>query len=181
MRRFSFPTVKEKSRSSIPSSVLLLLTRSGTKWLIPRKPISCKEGSGFRKKISPVNSCSIFPFLKYRTRSASLRSQASRCSATITVFPCAFHKDKIFSSSWIVPISRLDVGSSKTKISGSKAWTEAHAIFCFSPPLSVNKFRPSSGSNRIAVTVSSNRISISFRSMPIFSQEKTISVSVTRV
>lgn len=78
-------------------------------------------------------------------------------------------------------ISKLEVGSSITIIEGNNAATEAHAIFCFSPPERENKLFPKRVDIFNSLTVFSKFESICFFGIPTFSHPKTISVSVFTV
>ena len=94
----------------------------------------------------------------------------------ITVLPCSFHFRITSFKSEIVCKSRLDEGSSRTKISGCIAETEAQAIFCFSPPDKAKRLRSSRDSMLRSPATCPILLYISSLGIPVFSHPKAISL-----
>ena len=72
--------------------------------------------------------------------------------------------------------SRLEAGSSSTSTRGPWADTLAHAIFCLSPPESLNRLRSSSPRSPKRSTASSTAASMRSASQPMFSQQNASSL-----
>lgn len=75
--------------------------------------------------------------------------------------------------------SRFDAGSSRTRSCGSWADTLAQAIFCFSPPESLNRLRSSRSSSPKRTTTPAIAASMSVGAHPMFSHPKASSLVVS--
>ena len=98
------------------------------------------------------------------------------CSAIIIVAFFSFHLFIIAFNISIVPISKLEDGSSNTYISGSITAAEAQAIFCFSPPDIENKFLSSKFLMFNSCVTFPILVHISSRGTSKFSQANAISL-----
>ena len=107
--------------------------------------------------------------------SATGRNRCSRCSETTIATPSSFKRAKILTSASEPAASRLDVGSSSTRILGRHAMAAASATRCFCPlDSSVSLSGRSLPTPQSSATMRT-RATVAFGAAPLFSSEKAIS------
>ena len=101
---------------------------------LPRSPRDILASSSIEQNSEAFNSAFILPDDMRIYLSAMPHSQSRRCSETSSVCPADFNSERVLLNCLIPAESRLAVGSSKTNTCGLRAYTEAMATRCFSPP-----------------------------------------------
>src|SRR5215212_6551948 len=135
---------------------------------------SSRRSTSLRTSLAGL-SATILPFRKTIMRSASRVSSVS-CSTTMRVTSSRSLRSSAISKMPSFPMgSRSVVGSSRHRMRGSMASTEAMARRCFWPPERVAGVRFSKPSRRTCPSTLSTRLTISSRSTAKFSGPKATS------